>query len=117
MTTEAVDRHVLTRRAILKHSVAAVAFPAIVPVSALARSGVAPSEKINLGVIGIGPRCTYDLSSMLGQPDVHCVAICDVQASRREPARSWWMRITATKIASSTVTIASCWPDTILTRS
>jgi predicted dehydrogenase len=83
MTTEAVDPRGLTRRTVLKRSVAAVAFPTIVPASALARGGVAPSEKITLGVIGIGPRCTYDLRSMLGQPDVQCVAICDVQASRR----------------------------------
>ena len=87
MTTEAVDPRVLTRRTVLKQSVAAVAFPAIVHARALARAGVAPSEKITLGVIGIGPRCTYDLSSMLGQPDVHCVAICDVQASRREAGK------------------------------
>ena len=48
---------------------------------------MAPSEKITLGVIGIGPRCTYDLSSMLAVPDVHCVAIGDVQASRRDAGK------------------------------
>ena len=48
---------------------------------------MAPSEKITLGVIGIGPRCTYDLRSMLAEHDVQCVAICDVQASRREAGK------------------------------
>ena len=48
MTTEAVDPRGLTRRTVLKGSVAAVAFPTIVPASALARGGVAPSEKITL---------------------------------------------------------------------
>ena len=38
-------------------------------------------------MIGVGPRCTYDLGSMLKLPDVHCVAICDVQATRREAAK------------------------------
>lgn len=45
------------------------------------------SEKITLGVIGIGPRCTYDLTAMLKLPDVRCVAIADVQASRREAGK------------------------------
>ena len=48
---------------------------------------VAPSEKITLGVIGIGPRCTYDMKSILQLPDVQCVAIADVQKSRREAGK------------------------------
>ena len=48
---------------------------------------MAPSEKITLGVIGIGPRCTYDLQAMLGLADVQCVAIADVQASRRDAGK------------------------------
>ena len=80
-----------TRRDLLKHALAtgaALSFPSVVPARALGRGGaVAPSEKITLGVIGIGPRCTYDLKSMLAQPDVQCVAICDVQASRREAGK------------------------------
>ncbi len=80
-----------TRRGFLKGSVAAGAalcVPAIVPARALGRDRVAAaSERITLGVIGIGPRCTYDLKSMLKEPDVQCVAICDVQASRREAGK------------------------------
>ena len=76
-----------TRRTFLRNSVAAgavSALPTVVPAAALGRAGaVAPSEKITLGVIGIGPRCTYDLKSMMQLPDVRCVAIADVQASRR----------------------------------
>ena len=45
------------------------------------------NDKISLGVIGIGPRCTYDLKAMLPFPDVRCVAIADVQASRREAGK------------------------------
>ncbi len=32
-------------------------------------------------------RCTYDLKAMLGLPDVQCVAIADVQASRRDAGK------------------------------
>lgn len=61
-----------------------VAAPWIIPSSALGRDGaVAPSERINLGVIGIGPRCRYVLKGMLTHADVRCVAIADVQQSRR----------------------------------
>lgn len=67
---------------------AAAAAATIVPARVLGREGgVAPSEKITLGVIGIGPRCTYDLTSMLQLPDVQCVAIADVQASRRDAGK------------------------------
>jgi predicted dehydrogenase len=77
----------LTRRELLWQS-AALAAPLFVPASALGRGGrAAPSERVTLGVIGVGPRCTYVLPAMLKQPDVQCVAICDVQASRRGAAK------------------------------
>src|SRR5436305_12226207 len=81
----------LTRRDLLGRSAtvgAALAAPWFVSAAALGREGkTAASERITLGVIGIGPRCTYDLQAMLKQPDVQCVAICDVQASRREAGK------------------------------
>ncbi|QDT12940.1 Gfo/Idh/MocA family protein [Planctomycetes bacterium K23_9] len=46
-----------------------------------------PSDKLSLGVIGIGPRCTYDLNAMLKFKDIQCVAIADVQASRRDAGK------------------------------
>ncbi len=81
-----------TRRSWLKGSLAAgsaLAMPWIVPASALGRQEgrAAASERINLGVIGIGPRCTYVLKSMLPMPDVHCLAIYDVQESRRKAGK------------------------------
>jgi hypothetical protein len=45
------------------------------------------NEQIQLGVIGIGPRCTYDLKAILPFDDVRCVAIADVQASRRDAGK------------------------------
>lgn len=80
-----------TRRDFLRATAAAsavVALPTFIPARALGRDGaVAPSERITLGVIGIGPRCTYDLKAMLGFADVQCVAIADVQASRRDAGK------------------------------
>jgi predicted dehydrogenase len=79
-------RHVLGS---LAAGAAAAAFPTIVPSRALGLDGaVAPSERITLGVIGIGPRCTYVLKSMLGLADVRCLAIADVQASRRDAGKA-----------------------------
>jgi predicted dehydrogenase len=67
---------------------AALALPTIVRSTVLGKDGAAaPSETITLGVIGIGPRAIYDLQGMLGFADVRCVAIADVQASRREPGK------------------------------
>jgi len=83
--------HGTTRRDFLNRSAlaaAAFAAPTIVPARVLGQGDdVAPSEKVTLGVIGIGPRCTYDLKSILQFPDVRCVAIADVQASRREAGK------------------------------
>jgi predicted dehydrogenase len=50
---------------------------------------VTPNDRINLGVIGIGPRCKYDLQSILKFQDVQCVAIADVQASRRDDGKKF----------------------------
>ncbi len=80
-----------SRRDVLRRCLAAgaaVNLPWLVPAAALgAANRAAPSERITLGVIGIGPRATYDLGGMLKQPDCQCVAICDVQASRREAGK------------------------------
>jgi len=67
---------------------AALSLPWLIPAKALGRNGQeAPGNKIVLGVIGIGPRCKYDLEAMLKLPDVQCVAIADVQASRRDAGK------------------------------
>ncbi len=80
----------LSRRGLLKSSLAApaLAVPWFVPANARGRGEkAAASERITLGVIGFGPRCSYDLPAMLKQADVQCVALCDVQASRREAGK------------------------------
>jgi predicted dehydrogenase len=80
----------LTRRALMRRSLAggaAVALPWIVPARARGADGVAASERITLGVIGYGPRCTQVLAPMLAEPDVQCVAVADVQAVRRQQCK------------------------------
>lgn len=80
-----------TRREFIGRSVlagAAFAIPAIVPSSALGRDGaVAPSERIVLGAIGIGPRGRDVLSYLVAEPDVRFAAICDVRADRRQSVK------------------------------
>ncbi|MBM3954553.1 MAG: Gfo/Idh/MocA family oxidoreductase [Planctomycetes bacterium] len=68
---------------------AALAAPTIVSARALGlEPGVAAaSERITLGVIGIGPRCRYVLGAMLPLPDVQCLAIADVQRTRRDAGK------------------------------
>ncbi|MCA9266342.1 MAG: Gfo/Idh/MocA family oxidoreductase, partial [Planctomycetales bacterium] len=79
------------RRQFLGHAAAtAAAFSAPWIISSRALGGqtsVAASERITLGVIGIGPRCRYVLNGMLTHADVQCVAIADVQASRRDEGK------------------------------
>lgn len=81
-----------TRREFLQNAATATAAASVataLPARVLGRDGnTAPSEKITLGVIGIGPRCTYDLTAMLKFPDIRCVAIADVQAGRRKKGKA-----------------------------
>ena len=81
-----------SRRRLLKGAMAAGAagaIPAIVPSSALGRDGaVAPGERIVMGAIGVGGQGTRDLVSLLGQPDVRVVAVCDVRQANRDNAKS-----------------------------
>ncbi|MEZ6089466.1 MAG: Gfo/Idh/MocA family oxidoreductase [Pirellulaceae bacterium] len=64
------------------------AAPYVVAPHVLGGDKVAPSDMITLGVVGIGPRCTYDLKAMMGLTDVRCVAIADVQKSRRDAGKT-----------------------------
>lgn len=78
-----------SRRSFLKTTaqagIALAVAPQIVRGATLGRDGgVAPSERIVLGAIGIGHRGTYVLGCFLEEPDVRFVAICDVKEERRD---------------------------------
>lgn len=86
------QRNPITRRFILKSSLAGSAINCLPPLlqkTALAALNApqSPNDRIQLGIIGIGPRCTYDVKAMLPFSDVRCVAIADVQASRRDAGK------------------------------
>jgi hypothetical protein len=80
---EAVNRRQFLRRAVQAGAI--LALPQIVPGRVLGMDGgVAPSEQIVLGGIGIGGRGSYVLGCFLQEPDVRFVAICEVRGDRRE---------------------------------
>jgi predicted dehydrogenase len=74
----------LSRRAFVGRAGAALALPYFVRSSALGAEGrPAASERIVMGTVGCGGRGLGDLGSFLGNDDVQMVAVCDLQASRR----------------------------------
>ena len=79
----------ITRRGFLlgtgKMTIAAMGFPYVVSSSALGKAGaVAPSERVTMGMIGVGPQGTHNLNEFLRTVGVEVVAVCDV--NRRSDA-------------------------------
>lgn len=77
----------VTRRDFLQTAIAAgsaAICPAIVPGSALGLGPkAAASNRVVTGVVGLG----FNWTMLAAGPDVECVAICDVQKSRRDEAQ------------------------------
>jgi predicted dehydrogenase len=92
----------LSRRQFLKRGSAALAAPFIVPASVLGRDGfTAPSERINMGFIGLGTQggghlvggaWTYLTGGFLGRDGVQVQAVCDIVRAKRE---SYQQRVNA----------------------
>ncbi len=81
-----------TRRGFLHRalatSVGAAAAPFILPARALGAAGhVAPSERLVLGIIGMGKMCYGHLGGLLNRPAVQVAALCDVESTRLEKCR------------------------------
>ncbi len=71
----------LTRRQLLKSSAALVG-PTVLSAQKLwAQDTTPPSDRITLGVIGLGARGVYVMNQFIRQPDVRVVALCDVDSS------------------------------------
>lgn len=87
MKTNSPSPRPVSRRTFLQQSLVAggaIAMPLVVPGRVLGRDGgVAPSNRIVLGGIGLGPRGKYVLESFISEPDVQFAAICDVQSALR----------------------------------
>ncbi len=81
----------LSRRQLFKTAAKAsalLAAPLVLPSSVFGKDGaVAPSERIVYGAIGIGNRGGYIFQCFLQEPDVQCVAVCDVRRVNREKAK------------------------------
>ncbi len=68
-----------------KSTAAAVAVPTLLRTSAF--GAVAPSNRISLGIIGVGGQGGAHLRLLVNEPQVRIVCICDVDGERREQAR------------------------------
>jgi len=75
----------IDRRAWLKAIAGAMAAPAVVPAWALGAG--APSNRINVGMVGMGRQALYvNLRPFLSSPDTRVVAVCDVDSWRLKNA-------------------------------
>jgi len=96
------DLHLFSRRHFLRQSSialgTALAAPTLIPASALGRNGsVAPSQRINMGFIGLGGQgsghllggaWTYVPGGYIARNDVQVLAVCDVRKDRRDHAQA-----------------------------
>jgi len=83
----------INRRRFLKKSagvtIGAVAFPYIVPASALGNNAsFAPSNRITMGCIGVGSQGTSNMKGFLGKNEVQIIAVCDVDKRHLNWAKS-----------------------------
>ena len=77
----------LTRRSFLKTAAVSATAPAIVPVSVFARP--APSDRLNIGCIGVGRQGQGDMQELIYrglETGARVTAVCDVDRHRREDA-------------------------------
>ncbi len=85
---ERAKRESCHRREFLKCA-AALAAPALIPSSAWGSADApAPSERINLGFIGIGAMGQGHLGVCLGYPNAQVLGVCDPDQWRRENAKT-----------------------------
>ena len=78
----------LTRRDFLRGTAAigtAISFPSIVPSTVFGTN--APSNRITMGMVGMGLQMGGHLRSMLSRRDVQVVAVCDVDQVKLETAK------------------------------
>lgn len=92
--------HGFSRRGFIKAAAAAIGIPYIVPSSVF---GVpAPSNRINVGCIGVGRMGIADIIDIQGLDDVRIVAVCDVDSNRADYAKKFVENKYAKQIAGGT---------------
>ena len=67
-----------SRRSFIKNSSLAAAGFFIVPRHVLGRGFIAPSDKLNIGGIGVGGKGESDLEGFAKSPNVNIISLCDV---------------------------------------
>ena len=93
--------HSFTRREFLRSAAlagAALALPTIVPATVFGRN--APSNRITMGLIGMGLMMGGHHQIMLGRDGVQVLAVCDVDRTKRERAKERTEKSYAAKTAS-----------------
>lgn len=81
------SRDKLSRRGFLRAGSAAAAGACLLP-GVFSRSGAAaPSERVNVGIIGMGGRGSYHMRVLLGMSDVQIQAVCDPDGQKIEKAK------------------------------
>jgi predicted dehydrogenase len=79
-------RRAISRRAFLRGVTATVAAPTIVPASVFGSN--APSNRIHVGVIGLGDRGGFMVHTLLGMSQPRVLGVCDVYRSKAEKFKS-----------------------------
>jgi len=78
----------ITRRTFMGSSAAAAAAFTVVPSSVLAQSGgIAPSNKITVGCVGLGGMGNEDMETFMGEDDARVLAVCDVDSGHLARAK------------------------------
>jgi len=82
----------INRRGFLKTvtgaAAGAIAFPYIVPSSVFGADGkVAPSNKLLVGMIGVGSQGTWDMRGFLNSDEALVAAVCDIDQKRQKTAK------------------------------
>jgi len=84
-----VAKQRITRRRFLGDATAVIAGPYVITSAALGASDQpSAGERIVMGSIGLGPRGVHVMESFLANHDVQMVAVCDVQAARRQAGQA-----------------------------
>src|SRR4028119_1691894 len=76
-----------SRRSFLRNTTLAATAFFIVPRHVLGRGFVAPSDKLNIGAIGVGGKGEGDIASFFKSGNANIVALCDVDDVRAKKSR------------------------------
>jgi len=87
MRKKEINRRQFLKRTALISS-CGIGFPCFVRSAVLGKDGgVAPSNRITVGCIGMGGRGTSNMRAFMGRKETQVVAVCDVHADKRSRAR------------------------------